>query len=281
MKQFIYILLLQSFVSFGQDTLNKFNGTGKKTGFWKMYLNQNLISTDSSESCFIVLMPFDDGKPIIKTYKRKWRHDSVVCDQQIPQKGNPVILNGTFKWFSKKNKRMFARESYIAGYPTYFSYYDNNPFDKSPNHDTIMYLSEVVDFTKRYENVPVSCYYYYNPIVNTNVKEYIYKKVNGHWKYVQINEISSEPLGKEIIGSWVRMNDAKKGKIIRFNSNDSAAVYFSDPNIPVDKSSFEVLDQNRIILRKADTYCLLKVYIKNGRLIMKSSAGKEIYIRKT
>jgi hypothetical protein len=283
MKRFIYIyfIFLQSFVTFGQDTLNKFNSAGRKTGYWKMFLNKNLISTDSSESYFIVLIPFDNGKPIIKNYKRKWRLDSVACDHPFPQKGNPVFLNGTFQWFDKKNKCVFAKESYKNSYPTYFSYYIPNVLDKSPGHDTIMYLNEFVDFTRRYDNLPGSCYYYYNPVTNTKVKEYSYRKVKRRWKHVQIIEISSEPLEKEIIGTWLRMNDGKKGKTIRFNPNDSAAVYFNDQNIHVDNSSFEVINQNRIILRKGDTYCPLKVYIKNGRLIMKSSAGKEIYVRKT
>src|SRR6478735_9211771 len=151
MKGTLILFFLIFFVSstllaqIGKDTLNKVNAKGKKIGFWVEYLNDYLISTpDSSTAYYYAYNYYENGKLIIWTsaaqyYKKKALY--VVSDSQKPVKGNPVLLNGNFKFYYKDS--LGLDETYKDGLPVYTA-----TCAPDPNGNPVK--TEIIDYTKQY-----------------------------------------------------------------------------------------------------------------------------------
>jgi len=285
MKKTFHILVFIGclFQTHGQDTLNKFNSEGKKHGFWKKFLDKDLRPIDSAKSYFIALVPFDNGKDLINYFDSKWRSkDSIVHEQLLPNKGAPVLLNGTFKWYYRKKKIMYVRESYINGYPSLIQTFHYDLRDKRKDSDTILYLNDNIDYSKRYNNTPGSYYYSYNPVVNNNLREYWYRKVGTKWKTEEVKfEYSTLPIENEIQGEWEIVNDQKSGKTIIFRPDNTMSINNKRPLEFSETYKYEVVEKNKVKLINGIYFTFMYLYIKNKRLIVKYGYGNELYERKS
>ncbi len=101
------ILVTFSLIIFGlnlssqSDTLNMYNSKGKKTGYWLIFLNDKLDPIDKKENAFYSgYESWDNGKPVFGYYKHPFSKNKMPSDQQ-PEKGNPLLVSGTFKWYDK------------------------------------------------------------------------------------------------------------------------------------------------------------------------------------
>ncbi len=147
----LFILLAFStnalFAQMSSDSLNRYDAKNKKIGFWKVYLDDYLLETaDSSEAYFYAYDYYINGRIIIWTssaqyYKRKALN--VVHDSPMPQKGNPSLLNGNFKFYYKDG--LGLDETYSDGLPILVA-----TCATASNGESVR--TEILDYTKMYNN---------------------------------------------------------------------------------------------------------------------------------
>lgn len=134
---------------------NQYDEQGEKNGMWIVYLDSLLNPTDSSSSFFYAFEAYDHGHQIFKHYgKKNYDADSIWYSSNYPKKGHPVILDGTFQWFTADG-RILSHEEYTAGRPLYhksYQYYAKDPGKCGFN--------EILDWRKRYQNIEGTFYYY-------------------------------------------------------------------------------------------------------------------------
>jgi hypothetical protein len=179
------ILLISFNFLVGQtDTLNKFTDKGKKTGYWKVLLNDNANPVDSIASAFFYgLELYDNGERVFKFHKHEWTGGKMKFDGVVPTKGKPEAINGTFKWFDNKGFLQIL-ETYKDGQPLYIKSYHvlNN------KTDTIDHLFEDLDFTVKYDNIPGTYYYREHALYDGTCREYWFRKGKKGWRVYKIKK---------------------------------------------------------------------------------------------
>ncbi len=157
MRQFLYcFFVLCALTSNAQkDTLNRFSENGKKEGIWKVYLDQYLNPVDSVQKAyFYAFERYDQGQIVFKFYKEKYTlNDSIAYSQPLSELGNPIVLNGTYKWF-EPNGQIMKQYEFKNGFPMYYKsyqYYANDPKKCGYN--------EIRDWSKKYNDLAGSYYY--------------------------------------------------------------------------------------------------------------------------
>lgn len=189
MKKLIFLLtailqLISSGFLCGQaDTLNKLNPSGQKTGYWKVYLNENADPVDNVSSAFFYgIELYDNGERVFKFNKHEWT--DAKFDGTFSTKGKPEAINGTFKWYSNKGYLLIS-ETYKNGHPLYIKSYHVLK-DKS---DTLSILFEDLDFTKRYNNIPGTYYYREHDGFDKGFfREYWFRKGKKGWRVYKIKK---------------------------------------------------------------------------------------------
>lgn len=185
MTRLLFIaLLLSNLTLCGQrDTLNRFNDKGKKNGYWVQYLDSLLYATDSSNSYFYGYDLYDNGLKVFTFSARpnSWKKSKLVYDGQLPEKGKPKPIEGTFKWYSPE-MRIESEEVYKAGRPFYmksYVYSKKDPINSSFN--------EVLYFDRLYKNIPGTFYYeeYWDGKLS---RKYWFRKGRKKWESIRINE---------------------------------------------------------------------------------------------
>jgi hypothetical protein len=137
------------------DTLQQVTARGKKQGYWKVFLDSNARKTDSSQAYFIAYEYYHEGKNAFDFYDLKWKtRDSAVFTGLFSAPGHPILLNGKFTWFDKKNQMITFEENYENGHPTKFK---EVRYKKKKGHYTWAFI-RTHDFSKRYHGVPGSYY---------------------------------------------------------------------------------------------------------------------------
>ena len=186
MKVFIKIALLllifvNSFISFSQPTnLNKLNSKGKKTGYWLQYLDNNLLVTDSVNSFFKGYEYYDEGQKVFKFESEGFRKKNKAKYKGIlPEKGRPVLINGTFIWTGEKDTIPFIEERYKEGHPEIFKEYFKDSIDG------IIKTQTTIDFTKTYNNI-TGTFYYEELSPTKGLKKYYFRKEKGYWKSCRV-----------------------------------------------------------------------------------------------
>lgn len=165
------------------DTLNKLNSVGKKHGYWKVLLNENIDPVkDISEAVFYGIEQWDDGKFVFKYHKHDWRFAKITYDGKLPQKGKPELITGNFSWFDKSGLLINA-ESYNNGKPLRICSYSSCAKDK-----TKTCIFEEIDFTKLYMSIPGTFYFVLHRPDGTIAKKYWFRKGNKGWKSYRIIE---------------------------------------------------------------------------------------------
>jgi len=166
------------------DTLNKLTASEKKNGYWKVYLNENADPVDSIEEAFFYgIELYNNGKRVFKFYKHEWTGSKMEYDGVVPTKGKPDAINGTFKWYDKRDFLQIS-ETYKNGQPLYIKSYHvlNN------KTDTINHLFEDLDFTIKYDNIPGTYYYREHALVDGTSKEYWFRKGKRGWRVYKIKK---------------------------------------------------------------------------------------------
>jgi hypothetical protein len=152
-KLLIVTLLLFSINGFSQkDSLNNLNNNGKKNGVWKVYLDNSINPTDSSESYFYAYELWDNGKKVFKHYKHPNRLKVQYLEINIEQ-GKPILLNGTFHFYTKKGS-LYSKEVYMNGKPLFI-----RSFLKEDNPLIISKGAEFLFFDKMLDEKPGTFYY--------------------------------------------------------------------------------------------------------------------------
>jgi len=188
-KKLIIIFLLTCKTICGQtDSTNQVDLKGKKNGYWLQYLDQRLNPIDSANAYYKGFEFYDHGTLVYKFNEFKWsKLDTIVRTHPLPVKGQPILVSGRLMWFSS------SKDS-IPNEIRDFS--DGHPIYEKCNHQICrpnLYWnlsSEILDYTKRYQNLPGTHYYYvinydYPDNGNKSVirhKSWYYKK-KSKWKY--------------------------------------------------------------------------------------------------
>jgi hypothetical protein len=135
------------------DTLNKLNSKGKKTGYWKVLLNDRADPVDSlSDAYFYGIEQWDNGEKVFRFFKH-FDFPKVVYDGILPEKGKPRLIDGTFKWYDSKGL-LRNEEIYKNGHPFFIKSYNWE------NENTMISLfNEVLYFDRKFENIPGTYYY--------------------------------------------------------------------------------------------------------------------------
>jgi hypothetical protein len=172
--------LFNIFVCGQVDTLNKFNVNGKKDGYWLQYLDSLTNPSDSVNAFFYGYELYDNGIKVFKFYEKSqiYKNYTLVYDGNFPSKGNPILIDGTFKWYSNE-VQIENIEIYKFGKPHYFkSYvYSINQLNSIFN--------EVLYFDKLYNGV-IGTYYYEEYLNGNLIRKYWYRKGRKKWKSFKI-----------------------------------------------------------------------------------------------
>lgn len=138
------------------DTINQFNGKGKKNGYWIRYLDLSLNPADSSNSFYYAFEYYDNGFCVYKFKKDKWQSKFKIFyanpNTQI-QKGKPILLNGTFKWYWYESGPIAEEQIYVNGKPLFLKTYSWLDTTGTSAHNEVLY------FDKLY-NGQIGSYYY-------------------------------------------------------------------------------------------------------------------------
>jgi hypothetical protein len=178
---FLSILFKQDIKS-QNDTLNKFNANGKKTGYWKILLDEKTNPTQNlSESYFYCFELWDEGQRVTPIDRYRWKKNLLTINKPMPYKGIPVPISGNFKWFNRKG-RFIAEEVYANGNPIYFKSY------KSKKSDTIDYIDEHIDFTKKYNNITGTFYIEMYSSSSNKLKKSWFRKGPKGWRCYKIKD---------------------------------------------------------------------------------------------
>lgn len=174
----IFLLNCSLHITFGQkDTLNKYNSKGKKTGYWKVFLDENARPTDSSNAFFYGYNLYANGKYLWEFEKRLRGFDigKTVYEGKPSEKGRPELLTGKVLTYYSFGP-LLREEIYKNGSPVLIKTYHKNK--KNPTMDWY----EIVYFDRLYNNLIGSFYLeeFYN---NKIIKKAFYYKVKRKWKY--------------------------------------------------------------------------------------------------
>lgn len=183
----MYKITLNVFITFifitnlaiGQtDTLNKYNSKKKKNGYWKVFLNKNAnVIKDSTKSYFYGYELWDNGEKVFF-----FAHYPKISIYKGPAiiKGHPIPISGTFKWFDQKN-RPSLESKYENGYCVH-----EKAYSRKNKTDTTSYVSEDIDFTIKYNNIPGTAFCQIFLSDNT-ILRYWFRKGEKGWRLYLIN----------------------------------------------------------------------------------------------
>ncbi|MES2762695.1 MAG: hypothetical protein V4677_10820 [Bacteroidota bacterium] len=187
----IYRIVLFSLVALSlkisaqTDTINKLDAKGKKTGYWKVFLDERVMPIDSANSYLYGYEFFESGKsvyPVFITEKNLTRY-KITYEGKLPEKGNPMAINGTLKWFDTKygSDELILLDEFEGGYPKVFKEYCLSGSA----------VFQMLDFTKKYNN-EVGTFYresYYGFIIaksKEKLTKYWFRKEKNKWKDCEI-----------------------------------------------------------------------------------------------
>lgn len=181
----IFITTFISFALFGQQiSFNKFDSKGKKTGYWKIYIDENAMPIDSANAFFWGFEFYDKGKKNSDAFvkHKKSKNLKYVFEGFIPPKGRPIAIDGVVREYqtTKDKNVLFIEESYKNGFPQLFKQYFGEE------------IWVTIDFTKKFNDTEGSYFVidYLTYFISFNNKKktssYWVRKVNNKWKAVKV-----------------------------------------------------------------------------------------------
>ncbi len=168
------------------DTLNNFNEKGKKHGYWKCYLNKDFKVVDSINGFYVGFDYYDNGQNLTGIGKiSRWKidkvQDSIITNNKSYR--GLKILHGTIFYFDK-NGSLVAEERFFKGLPLKYITYNTN----KDTPDCFGMESEIVDFTKKYNNILGSFYIESRFCQSKSILKYWFRKGKRKWKAFKIKE---------------------------------------------------------------------------------------------
>lgn len=180
---FIFIFALGQYIFSQSDTLNKLNSKGKKTGYWKVLLDNRFIKTNSiNDANFYAFELYDNGETVCPFQRVRNKKTVFRFDGTVPNKGKPEAITGTIKWYDKKN-RLSLEDRFENGCPVYKKSF-HGPKDKT---DTLVRVFEELDFTEKYNGIPGTFSYKVYSLYSDKVTKYWFRKGNKGWRAYKIN----------------------------------------------------------------------------------------------
>jgi hypothetical protein len=152
------------------DTLNRFDSHNKKTGYWKTFLDENLIPTDSTSSYFFGYEYYDSGSSrfafVNDGYKKRHQGKFSIGSRK---RGSPIILNGEFVWLTKGDSSEYVKEIYSKGHPVIFLVVKD------------LCISDFIDYSTRYNNQAGSFYSEFCSCNNDRCEAYWSYRTGKKW----------------------------------------------------------------------------------------------------
>jgi hypothetical protein len=179
----IIFILITLNISGQTDSLNRLDEKGKKNGYWVQYLDSLLYPTDSSNSYFYGYDLYDHGLRVFKFSDRpkSWKKDKMVFEGQLPGKGMPKPVEGTFKFY-RPEIRIESEEIYKDGKPFYMKSYIYSKKDQVNSM-----FNEVLYFDKLYNNIP-GTFFYEEYDDGKLTRKYWFRKGQRKWTSIRIKE---------------------------------------------------------------------------------------------
>lgn len=121
--------------------IDQYNQKGKKQGYWKVFLDEKAVPTDSANACFYGFTYWDNGEELNKfddineLNKVNKKHNGLLDTKFIgplPEKGKPVAIHGMLKIYDEHNALRGAI-IYKNGQPYFartFYAYNNGEYGK-------------------------------------------------------------------------------------------------------------------------------------------------------
>jgi hypothetical protein len=160
------------------DTLNKYNNRGKKQGYWITYLDTALNTTEKKDNAILYgYTYYDNGKKVNPLQNLLRKAKTSVGDDLKKNRGNPVLINGTFLIYNKENKVEYE-EVYENGKPRLKTAYS---WDKNGNRS-----KETLDYQNKYMGQEGSFYFQqYNSSGELVDKFWYGRNEKGKWVYIK------------------------------------------------------------------------------------------------
>jgi hypothetical protein len=176
-----YIIRNQTAYFYCQDSsINRLDPKGKKNGKWIEYLNRNWnILKDSNTAVYFRFVYYDQGTKIVQEkYVRE--NSSVESLAYISQPKLPILLDSEYRWYDKQG-RLLSDNLYRKGERVWTKTY---LWDKANKDLTGKNVRQYVDYTKKYNDQPNTCY---SEIYDKNGKAKIYylRKGKDGWCFYE------------------------------------------------------------------------------------------------
>lgn len=176
-----FFLLLSISASAQSDTLNQRDSKGRLHGYWKAYLDSQAFPTDSANAYFYGMDLYENGIAVFSYSDRNalWRIYRFEYGGVLPQKGSPIPIEGTFKWFDDRG-RLLNIEIYKDGKPLFWE------STQYVQKDTVnITFKETLYFDKLYNNEPGS-FYFTEAWSDSVPREYWHRKGKKGWRAYRI-----------------------------------------------------------------------------------------------
>lgn len=169
------------------DTLSKYNANGKKNGYWKVYLDDSLITTDSAHAKYYCIDYYDNGKLIIDGIdSRRTPKNIRLASSNLNVSKWPIALNGECEYYVKqrgvKTKVVSTFKNGVV--------LNMKVYQKYPRKDTDYCMYEFCDYTRHFENQRGSYYYEYRDCKWKNGWSYWYRKDKAKWDLHLLEKLS-------------------------------------------------------------------------------------------
>jgi hypothetical protein len=178
------LLIVLPIYLYGQfDTINKFNASGKKQGYWVCYIDSIFqVTTDTLKAAYFAYDYFDDGRNMTKVGVRSMKVHHTEAYSEITGNQKIKILSGKIILYDKR-KRTRIVEIYKLG--LLLSVKSYNKYTRVNGKEC---LSEFLNFELRYENEIGSFYFEENLDCSSTdrVKKYWFRKKDGKWQAIKI-----------------------------------------------------------------------------------------------
>lgn len=105
MRTMLFLVCLMIAKHTISQDVNQFDDGGKRHGSWKIYLNSNWEEVnDTAHAAFVRDAHYEHGVDLTATGDRKGLH----IEKNSDDKNGAELLNGEYKWLSKKNELKYV-----------------------------------------------------------------------------------------------------------------------------------------------------------------------------
>jgi hypothetical protein len=177
-QKLLYLLtiLFSGVLAFGQyDTLNRVDANNKKSGYWKVHLDdKGFIVKSRDEAYFYGYQYYISGKKVGPEFKKYLQYKIASFSGTVPEKGSPQLIHGKIISYDKIGRKILEEEyeQGILQHMSSFLYKDKT--DKTP------ILFEDINYRKKYNEIPLT-YFIQQHELNGTVQSWWYRDGKKGW----------------------------------------------------------------------------------------------------